>query len=107
MNSKTAISIMLLSAVCVTPAFANYFSNPNLNVHFNVGSAPNPTVRDVRENHVPQMTRVTKPNVDVVTTPAPKNATTPVASEQARPVQPVARTADAADSVPTLRLRYL
>src|SRR5215475_5296544 len=103
-TSKTVISILFLSAVCVTPAFANYFSNPTLNVHFNVGSAPNPTVRDVRENHTPQMTRVTRPAVDVATA---KQPATPVAAEQAPVVQPPDRSADASDSIPALRLRYL
>jgi hypothetical protein len=104
-TSKTAISILFLSAVCVTPAFANYFSNPTLGVRFNVGSAPNPTQRDVRENHMPQMTRVTKPTVDVAKS---KDATAPVAAVEQAPVeQSASRTADASGPIPALRLRYL
>lgn len=101
-TSKTAISILFLSAVCVTPAFANYFSNPTLNVHFNVGSAPNPSVRDIRENHMPQMTRATSQSVDVV---AEKSAVAPTQQDRAETAP--ARSADASGSIPALRLRYL
>jgi hypothetical protein len=104
-TSKTAISVLFLSAVCVTPAFANYFSNPTLGLRFNVGSAPNPTRRDVRENHMPQMTRVTKPAVDVATS---KDPAAPMAAVEQAPVeQPAVRTSDASGPIPALRLRYL
>ena len=39
---KTIIPLLLLSAVCITPASANWFSNPRLGISLNVGSAPNP-----------------------------------------------------------------
>jgi outer membrane protein OmpA-like peptidoglycan-associated protein len=42
------MSLLLLSAVCVSPASANYFSNPRLGVNLNVGSAPNPKPSDLR-----------------------------------------------------------
>jgi outer membrane protein OmpA-like peptidoglycan-associated protein len=45
----TFLSLLLLSAaVCVTPASANYFSNPRLGMNLNVGSAPNPTPAQLR-----------------------------------------------------------
>lgn len=50
---KIAISILFLSAAFAAPASANYFSNPVRNTQLNVGSAPNPTVRDIRENRMP------------------------------------------------------
>jgi len=42
---KTIIPLLLASAVAVwvSPAHANWFSNPRLGVNLNVGSAPNPT----------------------------------------------------------------
>jgi outer membrane protein OmpA-like peptidoglycan-associated protein len=46
---KAIIPLLLLSAVCVTPASANWFSNPRLGVNLNVGSAPNPKPADIRE----------------------------------------------------------
>jgi outer membrane protein OmpA-like peptidoglycan-associated protein len=45
---KTFLSLLLLSAVCITPASANYFSNPALGVNLNIGSAPNPKPSDLR-----------------------------------------------------------
>jgi outer membrane protein OmpA-like peptidoglycan-associated protein len=44
---KAIIPLLLLSAVCVTPAAANWFSNPRLGVNLNVGSAPNPKPADL------------------------------------------------------------
>jgi hypothetical protein len=101
-TSKTAISILFLSAVCVTSAFGNSFSNPHLNVHFNLGSAANPTVRDIRENRMPQMTRATSPSAAVV---AEKATVVPAQRDRVEPTH--ARTSDASDSIPTLRLGYL
>ena len=46
---NTFRSLLLLSAViCVTPASANYFSNPAQGTNLNIGSAPNPTPADLR-----------------------------------------------------------
>ena len=46
---KVIIPLLLLSAVCVTPASANWFSNPRLGVNLNVGSAPNPKPADLTD----------------------------------------------------------
>jgi outer membrane protein OmpA-like peptidoglycan-associated protein len=40
---KAILSVLLLSAVCASPASANYFSNPITGTQLNIGSAPNPT----------------------------------------------------------------
>jgi hypothetical protein len=45
---KTMASLLLLSAACIGPAHANWFSNPYTNTNLNVGSAPNPTPQDLR-----------------------------------------------------------
>jgi outer membrane protein OmpA-like peptidoglycan-associated protein len=46
---KTMLCFLLLStAIAVTPASANYFSNPSLGMNLNVGSAPNPTPTQLR-----------------------------------------------------------
>jgi len=42
------MSLLLLSAVCVTPAAANWFSRPDAGINLNVGSAPSPTPNDLR-----------------------------------------------------------
>ena len=45
---NTAMSLLLLSAVIITPASANWFNNPKTGTMLNVGSAPNPTPADLR-----------------------------------------------------------
>jgi len=50
---KAILSLLLLSAaVAVTPASANYFSNPRMGMNLNVGSAPNPTPRQLRSSEI-------------------------------------------------------
>src|SRR5437868_1824944 len=48
MKMNRIVSIVLVSAAFATPAFANYFSNPNIGMSANVGSAPNPRPADLR-----------------------------------------------------------
>jgi hypothetical protein len=45
---KTMASLLLLSALSISPAYANWFSNPHLGTMLNIGSAPNPTPEDLR-----------------------------------------------------------
>jgi outer membrane protein OmpA-like peptidoglycan-associated protein len=45
--NRTLISLLLISTVCATPAFANYFSNPRMGTSLNIGSAPNPRPKPV------------------------------------------------------------
>jgi len=47
-KTKTILSLLLLSAVCATPASANFFSNSKWNTMLNVGSAPSPTPAQLR-----------------------------------------------------------
>lgn len=44
---------LLLTSVTVTPAFANYFANPQLGISLNVGSAPIPTPKQVHDDEKP------------------------------------------------------
>ena len=69
--TNTVISVLLLSAACATPAFANYFANPALNVRLNIGSAPNPTVHDIRTQSMPLMTHQNQPTRNVTSTVVP------------------------------------
>ncbi len=52
---KFVMPLLLLSAAFVTPAYANYFSNPQTGITLNIGSAANPTPDDIRENRVPMV----------------------------------------------------
>jgi len=45
---QVAGSLMLLSAIFVTPASANWFSSQKSNTMFNVGSVRNPTPAELR-----------------------------------------------------------
>lgn len=45
---KAIAPLLFLSAVCVGPAHANWFSDPHSNTMLNIGSAPNPTPEDLR-----------------------------------------------------------
>jgi len=47
-TTTTLISLLMLSAVCATPASANFFSNSRWNVMLNIGSAPSPTPAQLR-----------------------------------------------------------
>ena len=57
MRTKMTLSVLLLSAAFATPTFANYFHNPYTNLNWNIGSAPSPTPRDIRENRQPRVTQ--------------------------------------------------
>jgi hypothetical protein len=47
-TTNTTMSLLLLSAVFISPASANWFSNPKTGTMLNVGSAANPTPADLR-----------------------------------------------------------
>ena len=47
-TTNTMMSLLLLLAVFIAPASANWFSNPKTNMMLNIGSAPNPTPADLR-----------------------------------------------------------
>jgi hypothetical protein len=47
-TKATLMSMLLVAAVGMTPAFANYFSDPVSGRNLNVGSAPNPTPQELR-----------------------------------------------------------
>jgi len=82
---KTILPLLLLSAaVLATPASANYFSNPQLGVNLNVGSAPNPKptqVRTVTETE-------TVPERVVEAAPPPPPAPPPPVVAEAPPAPP-------------------
>ena len=53
MKKMTLTTLLLLSAVMVSPASANWFSRPGIGINLNVGSAPNPTPNDLRALYGP------------------------------------------------------
>ena len=57
MNRKAAIALLLASGAVATPAHANFFHNPFTGINLNIGSAPNPTPADIREDRLPVVTQ--------------------------------------------------
>ena len=57
MKTKLMLSLLFASAAFITPASANWFHNPYENINRNVGSAPNPTPADLREERLPIVTK--------------------------------------------------
>jgi hypothetical protein len=57
MKTKLILSLLFASAAFVMPASANWFHNPYTGVNLNVGSAPNPTPADIREDRLPIVTK--------------------------------------------------
>ena len=60
-KSNTMMSLLLLSAVFITPASANWFSNPRTGTNLNIGSAPNPTPADLRAIGDAKLAMATEP----------------------------------------------
>ena len=70
MKTRLLLSVLLLSAAFVSPASANWFSNIYWNIQQNIGSAPNPTPNDVRENKLPMLVRDADGNIIAMIDPA-------------------------------------
>ena len=57
MKTKWILPLLFASAAFMTPASANWFHNPYQGINRNVGSAPNPTPADLREDRLPVVTK--------------------------------------------------
>ena len=57
MKTKWMLPLLFASAAFIMPASANWFHNPYEGVNRNVGSAPNPTPADIREDRLPIVTK--------------------------------------------------
>ena len=55
--------MLLLSAVFVSPASANWFASPKFGINLNSGSAPSPTPDDVSTGRQPMLVRDADGNV--------------------------------------------
>jgi hypothetical protein len=63
------------------PTLANYFYNPATNLNLNIGSAPSPTPRDIRENRQPQVVQAAPSDDNVVADDTTKNTYKPAAND--------------------------
>ena len=83
MKTKLMLPLLFVLAGFVMPASANWFHNPYEGVNRNVGSAPNPTPADIREDRIPI---VTKDEDNSNATPA-ATKTANATSERSTPAQ--------------------
>jgi len=70
MKTRILLPVLLLSAVFVSPASANWFHNPAWNLNLNLGSAPSPTPEDIRADKKPMLVRDADGNIIAMIDPA-------------------------------------
>jgi hypothetical protein len=87
MKTRLMLPLLLAAAAFVTPASANWFHNPNLNINLNVGSAPNPTPGDLRQMRQPIVTE-DQANPAPATTVQAAPANTTASNTPAQPTAP-------------------
>ena len=92
MKTKLMLSLLFASAAFVMPASANWFHNPYEGINRNVGSAPNPTPADIREDRLP----IAVKNEDNSNTAPAATKTASTDNERSAPAQGPAATVAAA-----------
>jgi len=63
MRAHLILTGLIVASVAASPASANWFSNPNIDINLNIGSAPNPTPDDVLVERLPMLVRDADGNV--------------------------------------------
>jgi hypothetical protein len=63
MKTQSILSMLLLTAMFVSPASANWFANPRVGINLQLGSAPSPTPDDVLSGRQPMLVRDADGNV--------------------------------------------
>jgi len=100
MSTRILLTALLLTSAAVSPAAANWFHNPYVNINLNIGSAPNPTPDEVLGDRLPVLVRDTDGNViamidpasgNILATTEPQPAPKPTSRAPARPVIPSVR----------------
>ena len=69
MKTRILLPALLLSAVFVSPASANWFANPTWGINLHIGSAPSPTPDQVRADRQPMLVRDAEGNVIAMVDP--------------------------------------
>jgi hypothetical protein len=80
-KTKMTLSVLLVSAAYATPTLANYFHNPYANLNLNIGSAPSPTPRDIRENRLPRAVHAAPSFANVAANGTTKNTDEPAVND--------------------------
>jgi len=68
--TRILLAGLFLAPAFATPAAANWFSNPNLDINLNLGSAPSPTPSDVLGERQPMLVRDADGNVIAMIDPS-------------------------------------
>ena len=63
MRAHLILTGLIVASVAASPASANWFSNPNIDINLNIGSASNPTPDDVLVERLPMLVRDADGNV--------------------------------------------
>src|SRR5438105_15670777 len=63
MRAHLILTGLIVASVAASPASANWFSNPNIDINLNIGSAPSPTPDDVLVERLPMLVRDTDGNI--------------------------------------------
>ena len=99
MKTRLMLPVLLAAAAFVTPAAANWFSNPQLGISLNVGSAPNPTPADLRAMRQPVVTE-DEANPAPATTAQAALANVTAANSAPKPVAPAQTGGTVASAAP-------
>jgi hypothetical protein len=102
MKARLLLPLLFVSALSVSPASANWFSNPNWNINLNVGSAPNPTADDVQAGTRPMLVKDADGNIIAMVDP--QTGKVIAIAEPARPA-PAVNTSAANKAPATPRVR--
>ena len=99
-KTRVLLPTLLLAAVFVSPASANWFSNPTWGINLHIGSAPSPKPEDVLSGRQPMLVRDADGNViamidtatgKVIATAEPPPGTAQASSSAAAPAPVRAR----------------
>ena len=97
MKTKFVLPLLLISATSfIVPAQANWFHNARIGINRNIGSAPNPTPADIREDVMPVVTEDATEDATVATDQQSQTGTVKTAEAG----QNAAQTAAAGDNRP-------
>lgn len=83
MRMRLILPALLASVAMIPAAHANWFHNAKIGINRNIGSAPNPTPEDLREDRMPIVTE--NPDGATVATDVQQQPATAKASDAAQP----------------------
>src|SRR4051812_31991412 len=98
MKTRLVLPVLLFSLPFVSPASANWFSNPDWNINLHVGSAPSPRPDDIRAGRQPMLVRDADGNIIAMIDPS--SGTVIAVAEPPATAQPISRAATVKAAAP-------